>query len=115
MFYSRHYNDDVAFQAKVDEAHAAGCSTNEDLIDTVYMKKVREGYWPAIHYALKKKDRVESKEPPTVFDPGDLQTLIGSLPKSQQPRYHELLRDLLHDAMEASRAGSLIPPDGLDL
>lgn len=116
MFYDRHYKTDRGFRKEVDDARAAGRNTNQDLIATMYLKKVRDGHWPAIHYAMKKQDIVESEKPTTgQFGPGDIRTIIDSLPKEAQDKHNTHLRELLDDVSEFQRTGRIDPPDEYDL
>lgn len=118
MFYDRHYKKDIRFRQKVDDAREAGRTSNSDLIKTVYLKKVRDGHWPAIHYAIKKEDEIEAKQaasPRVTVGIGDVRRIIDELPEPYRSIHHDHIIQLISDATEFERTGKVSPPhpDGL--
>ena len=117
MFYDRHYKSDRNFRKQVDEARSVGMHSNEDLVSTMHMKKVRDGHWPAIRYAIDKKTTMEKEEkedrrdPNSVhISPGDIRFLIDALPEPLKSRNYIRLREILDDSSAAQQAGQLIDP-----
>jgi hypothetical protein len=117
MFYGRHYKNDRDFRQQVDDARAAGRNTNDDLVTTMYFKKIRDGHWPAIHYAVKKKndEEAKNKKGKQELNIGDIRSIINMLPEEAQKRHYDNIRDLLGDSAEFQQTGKVSPydPNGL--
>ena len=109
MFYDRHYKTDTDFRKQVDAAKEEGRKTNEDLILTMHMKKIRDGHWQALQYALKKKDAADAKadnNQPTLGI-GDIRFIIDQLPEGSREIHYMHLRELLDDTAEFKRTGKI--------
>ena len=116
MLYYRYRKDDLDFRRSVDEAIQQGRTTNDDLITTMYLKKVRDGHWPALHYAMKKKDeREKNAKPEVTVGVGDVRRIIDNLPEPYRTIHHDHIIQLISDATEFERTGKVSPPhpDGL--
>ncbi len=103
MFFYRLYKDNQKFQLKVDEAQMLGKISNDDLVDTMYMKKVREGSTPIILHAINKRDaqakeRSKSGNGQPTLAQEDIRQIIESMPEPKKSEHYTRLRELLDDA-----------------
>lgn len=118
MFYDRHYKSDRAFRKQVDEARAAGKNSNDDLITTMHMKKIREAHWPAIRYGLERiaeTDKEKRVTPNPAITPGDLMGLVNAMPEPFRSQNQRRLREILDDAVSVEQKGLLKDEPGRNL
>jgi hypothetical protein len=52
MFYNRHYRNDREFREKADEARTLGKQTNDDRVQSAFLKKINDGDSRLIRYYL---------------------------------------------------------------
>ena len=113
--YYRLYKTKLEFRKRVDAAMALGNETFDDLVKTVHHKKIKDGHWQALQYALKKQDTKKAAEPQVLIGVGDIRFIIDQLPEPHKTQYYHMLRDLLSHSTEYSNTGKIDPPhpDGL--
>ncbi len=109
LFY-RLLRNNHKFRKEVSDAQIIGRDTNDDLIKTMHMKKVRDEHWPSIQYGLKKIDAKELAEKKNATNnpslmPGDVRELIETLPEPYKSKHMGNLRDLLSDVSIAFNGG----------
>jgi hypothetical protein len=114
MFY-RLSRAKPAFRKRVEEARTAGSETNMDLIITMYYKKVREGHWPALHYALKKQDNKKDEDSNEKISQDDIRSIINGLPEPYKAKHYAYLQELLEHLVEFQNTGKIDPPRPDDL
>jgi len=116
MLFYRLYKRSLKLRNQIDAAQQTGRLSNEDLIKTMHMKKIRDAHWPAIRYGLEKIDEKEEKSAKgsdqSVLTIGGIHEIINMLPPAYHAKHYDHLRDLIDDAV-AMKDGRLpeIPPD----
>lgn len=109
MFYDRHYKTDPKFRKEVDDARLAGRNAYDDLVTTVHHKKIRDGHWQALQYALKKQDEKKKEDPKPLIAQSDIRFLIEQLPEPYKSQHYRMLRELLDHSTEYSNTGKILP------
>jgi hypothetical protein len=114
LFY-RLCKSSAQFRKKVEQAKVMGNETFDDLVKTVYHKKIKDGDRQILLYALKKQDAKNAEEPPALITQGDIRLIIDPLPEPFKSLHYSHLRDLLSHSLEFERTGKIDPPhpDGL--
>jgi hypothetical protein len=99
------------FRKKVDQAKALGNDTLDDLAQTMLNKKMKDGHWQALLYALKKLDKKKDEKPVGQISEGDIRFLIEALPEPYKTQHWTHLRELLDHSVEFEQTGKIDPPD----
>ena len=103
------------FRKKVEQAKVLGNDTFDDLVTTMHHKKIKDGHWQALQYALKKQDMKKDEKPATQITEGDIRYVIEGLPEPYKSQHYAHLRELYDHSVEFERTGKIEPPhyDGL--
>lgn len=114
LFY-RLYKNRPEFRKKVEQAKRLGDDTFGDLVTTMHHKKIKDGHWQALLYALKKQDVKKEEKPAAQITEGDIRFVIDALPEPFKSLHYSHLRELLDHSVEFERTGKIEPPhpDGL--
>jgi hypothetical protein len=92
-----------------------GNDTFDDLVTTMHHKKVKDGEWQPLLYALKKLDKKKEEKPVSQLSEGDIRFVIDALPEPYKTQHWIHLRELLDHSVEFTQTGKIDPPhpDGL--
>ncbi len=103
QLYYRLYRNKLEFRQKVDRAKVLGNETFDDLVTTMHHKKLKDGHWQALLYALKKRDAAKAAKPEGQITEGDIRFLIEALPEPMKSLHYTHLRELLDDSVAATQ------------
>ena len=115
QLYYRLYRSKPGFRKQIDQAITLGNNTFDDLVTTMHHKKIKDGHWQALQYALKKQDTKKAAEAGVRLTEGDIRSLIEILPEPIKSQHYAHLRELLDHSVEFQSTGKIDPPhpDGL--